>query len=46
MSDLDKAKQALSALESMDYQSGSVGKAIKSVRGAVIFLTSDEGETK
>lgn len=43
MSDLDKAKQALAVLESMDYKNGSVENAIKAVRGAIWFLEQNEG---
>ncbi|NRG26132.1 hypothetical protein HRF69_03250 [Bacillus circulans] len=43
MSDLDKAKQALLLLESMEYKNGSVDNAIKAVRGAIWFLEQNEG---
>lgn len=43
MTDLEKAKQALAVLESMEYKNGSVSNAIKAVRGAIWFLEQNEG---
>jgi len=43
LTDLEKAKQALAVLESMDYKNGSVSNAIKSVRGVIWFLEQNEG---
>lgn len=46
LSDFDKATKALELLESMNYKSGSVENAIKSVSGAILFLTKEEGESE